>query len=351
MPGRHAICGGLRPRILDHGDFPAAHRQLFGSRPPLRLQPGRKHGASARRRLVLQLPPKPEMEIRRILCPTDLSEASAHAVDQAVVLAAHYSARITALHVINPLGLSMEGVGADRLGLRDEVAAFFEPATHAGIGVDVVLECGQPARSILARVSSLPADLIVMGTHGLSGFERLMLGSVTESVLRRSTVPVLTVPPRAHATSRLPFARVLCAVDFSDASLDAVRFALSLAPDVAGGLTLLHVIEWPWDEPPSPAPGDLPAEQGAALAEFRRYLERTACARLQSLVPEASTSRVKPRLRNGKPYVQILDVASEEKSDLIVVGVRGRNPLDLSFFGSTTNQVVRRATCPVLTVC
>ena len=227
----------------------------------------------------------------------------------------------------------------------------FGPATKAGVALDVALECGQPVRCILARASSLPADLIVMGTHGTSGFEHIVLGSVTEKVLRRSTVPVLTVPPRAYSTSQLPFARVLCAVDFSDASLDGVRFALSLSRDAPGGLTLLHVIEWPWDEPPSPASGELPAEQGAALAEFRRYLERTASSRLQSLVPDGSTARVSTRLRNGKPYVQILEAAREEQSDLIVIGVRGRNPLDLSLLGSTANQVVRRATCPVLTVC
>jgi nucleotide-binding universal stress UspA family protein len=56
------------------------------------------------------------------------------------------------------------------------------------------------------------------------------------------------------------------------------------------------------------------------------------------------------RLGNGKPYVQILAVAAEEETDLIVIGVRGRNPVDLALFGSTTNQVVRRATCPVLTL-
>ena len=289
------------------------------------------------------------MEIKRILCPTDLSEASAHAVDHAVVMAGYYKSRITALHVLDPIIHAIDGVALDQL--RQETGAFFESATKAGIAVDVEVEVGQPVTHILGRASNLPADLIVMGTHGTSGFEHLVLGSVTEKVLRRTTCRVLTVPPRVRATSRLPFKRLLCAVDFSDASLDAVRCALSLAEEGGAELTLLHVLEWPWEEPPPPMIQDLPTEQGFALGEFRRYSEESATKRLESLVPISTPpSRVTTRLRNGKAYVQILSVAADEHSDLIVIGVRGRHPLDLTLFGSTTNQVVRRATCPVLTL-
>ena len=112
-------------------------------------------------------------------------------------------------------------------------------------------------------------------------------------------------------------------------------------------LPLLHVLEWPWEEPPPPMIEELPIEQGFALAEFRRYSEESAKKRLESLIPHwIPASRVTTRLRNGKPYVQILHVAAEEQTDVIVVGVHGRNPMDMALFGSTTNQVVRRATCP-----
>jgi nucleotide-binding universal stress UspA family protein len=217
--------------------------------------------------------------------------------------------------------------------------------------LDVLVDVGQPARRILDRASTLPADLIVMGTHGAGGFEHLMLGSVTEKVVRQARCPVLTVPPHAKGGSPLPFTRLLCAVDFSDASLSAVKMALSLARESGACLTLLHVIEWPWHEPPPPAIDQLPAAQAAALAEFRRYSEESASKRLESLVPDLdSVSRVTTRLRSGKPHVQILEVAAEEHSDIIIIGVQGRNALDMALFGSTTNQVVRRASCPVLTL-
>jgi nucleotide-binding universal stress UspA family protein len=289
------------------------------------------------------------MKIARILCPTDFSETSAHAVAEAVVVAGFYHARITALHVISQIEPSFEDLSV--AGLRRDTAAFFEAATRSGIPVDVLVDVGQAARHILDRAATLPADMIVMGTHGASGFEHLVLGSVTEKVVRKARCPVLTVPPRAEGRAALPFTRLLCAVDFSDASLSAVEVALSLARESGARLTLLHVLEWPWHEPPPPAMDELPAAQAAALVEFRRYSEESARKRLESLVPDSDpVSRVTTRLQSGKPHEQILEVASAEHSDLIVIGVQGRNALDVALFGSTTNQVVRRATCPVLTL-
>lgn len=301
------------------------------------------------------------MRIARVLCPTDLSEASAHAAEWAVAVAGRYKAATTALHVVSPIFMAAPGMGVPSYAepieesetdrLRKDVAAQFGGASTERGPLDVVIDVGQPANRILERAASLPADLIVMGTHGTSGFEHLVLGSVTEKVLRKALCPVLTVPPRAQATSRLPFRRVLCAIDFSEASLAALQFAASLAQEAGAVLTLLHVLEWPWEEPPPPMIEELPFEQGFALAEFRRYSEETAQKRLESLISDSL--RVSPapvRLRSGKPYVQILHVAAEEKTDLIVIGVHGRNPLDMALFGSTTNQVVRRATCPVLTL-
>jgi nucleotide-binding universal stress UspA family protein len=289
------------------------------------------------------------MEIRHILCPTDFSEPSTHAVTQAVVIAGWYKARITALHVLSPV---MPSVATSLERLRQETASFFEVAMAAGITVDVLVEVGRSASHILDRAANLPVDLIVMGTHGTSGFEHLVLGSVTEKVLRKATCPVLTVPPRAQATSQLPFRRLLCAVDFSESSLTALRYAFSLRHESNAALTILHVLEWPWEEPPPFMLEKLPIEQGFALAEYRRYCEERAMAQLESLVPVSERAGRPPvtRLRSGKPYIQVLQVAAEEQSDLIIIGVHGRHLPGLPWLGSTTSQIVRRATCPVLTL-
>jgi nucleotide-binding universal stress UspA family protein len=293
-------------------------------------------------------------EITRILCPIDFSDASRHAVDHAIVIAGWYRAPVTALHVHNPAIYPMPGLGGpiyaaagpqeeaeaiDRL--RRETAALFEGAVASGLEVEVVVEPGTPATAILDRAAALPSGLVVMGTHGTSGFEHLLLGSVTEKVLRRATRPVLTVPPRAQATSRLPFKRLLCPVDFSESSIAALELAFSFAQEGDAGITILHVLEWP-----ETAVGEL-----FDAAEWRRRREQEAAEHLERLVPATVRDWCTPatRVGHGKPYREILQVAAEIEADLIVIGVQGRNALDLMLFGSTTNQVIRRATCPVLT--
>jgi nucleotide-binding universal stress UspA family protein len=315
--------------------------------------------------------------IERILCPTDLSEESQHAIDHALALARWFGASITALHVHGAHVVSGRGVpvveraidGHERQELERQVLASFgtpdqppqkavrsdvastkaDGGPHAAPKIEVAIALGGPASRIVSCASELGADLIVMGTHGAGGFERLMLGSVTEKVLRAAPCPVLTVPPKARATSTLPFKRILCALDFSDSSLAGAELAFSLAEESGGSLTLAHVVEWPWEEPPAPALEELPAPQAAALSAYRSHVETIARNRLDSFLPQASRVRASTKVVHGKSHAQILCLAAEEGADLIVMGVHGRSAADLMFFGSTTNQVVRSATCPVLT--
>jgi nucleotide-binding universal stress UspA family protein len=233
-----------------------------------------------------------------------------------------------------------------------ETTRCFEGAIASGVDVEAIVDLGQPAVRILERSDTAHIDLIVMGTHGAGGFEHLLLGSVAEKVLRKARCPVLTVPPHTQSTSTLPFRRLLCAVDFSESSLRGLELACSLAKESKAALTLLHVVEWPWHEPPPPVLEDLPSDQAAALAEFRRYVQESAIERLKALIPDKDEgcSVTDPLVVHGKPYIEILRVAAEVRADLIVMGVHGRNAADVMLFGSTTNQIVRRATCPVFTL-
>jgi nucleotide-binding universal stress UspA family protein len=258
------------------------------------------------------------MAIRRILCPIDFSDASAHALEQAAALARWYGARVTVLHVHLTIARA-PGVptpdaavvqlptAADVEALRAHAITACRPVAEAGVGLDVVITAGEPVRTILDQAAQLPADIIVMGTHGTSGFQHLLLGSVTEKVLRKATCPVLTVPPRAQTTSAQPFARLLCAVDFSDSSLKAVDVAASLARESGAALTLLHVLEWPWHEPPLPSMEGIPPEQARALVEYRQYLETSAASRLQAIAASAMPDGPAPtvQVRFGKPYAEL----------------------------------------------
>jgi nucleotide-binding universal stress UspA family protein len=175
-----------------------------------------------------------------------------------------------------------------------------------------------------------------------------MIGSVTEKVLRQASCPVLSVPPRAEDAGTLVplFKRILCAVDFSDCSMRALHYAMALAQEADARLTVLNVVELPADAHerlPHLSPG---------VREYVAAVEEDHRQRLASAVPEAVRAycAVETMMVPGKPYREILRVAAEQLSDLIVIGVHGRGAVDRLFFGSTTQHVVRQATCPVLTL-
>jgi nucleotide-binding universal stress UspA family protein len=291
----------------------------------------------------------------RILCPIDFSDLSQHALEHALAFARWYDASVTGLFVYTPMfatpGLGMYAYAAapvveqiSKADYEGDVLAFMRRANAAGINVSARVEVGRPAPAIIAAAQSIGADLVVVGTHGSTGFEHLMLGSIAEKVLRTCPVPVLTVPPPAQATSNLPLKHVLCPVDFSNSSKAALDVALSIAQEGDAEITILHVSDVPTDEPLTTRP--------IATPEFYAEYEESTRERLKALVADGVSNWCRPttRIRRGKAYREILAEAAESRTDLVVIGVHGRNPLDLMLFGSTTNQVVRRATCPVLTV-
>ena len=307
------------------------------------------------------------VRIEKILCPIDFSDFSRHAFDRALAIARSHRAELTVLHVV-PIRLAtpvlpyiepqtlgpFEMSAADRERIVRELQQFL--AVDALTGVRLAFETTEAPdvhEEILVHADRLPADLIVMGTHGRSGFERLMLGSVTERVLRKARRPVLTVPagsPDAGASGRGAFDRILCAVDFSECSMAALGYAASLAEESQARLAVLHVIELapPAYDPLVGPPIDLPG--------YRQACETAGRERLRNVIPMAirtSTSiaaGIEEMVVCGKPHHEILRIAEEWRSDLIVLGVHGRNVVDRLLFGSTVEPVVRRAHCPVLTV-
>lgn len=298
------------------------------------------------------------VQFTNILCPVDFTESSTRALGHAATLARWYDARLTVLHVVptfDPALLrptELEGsVQFVQPPSRDDVTSELGRAVEAtGAAlptVELAVDSGDPVTTIVDRAIATPADLVVMGTHGRGGFERLLLGSVTEKVLRKAPCPVLTVPP--HATGTLPaevrFKHILCPVDFSESSLQAIGFALDLARQADGVVTLLHVVEWlPEVEPETFAQFNVP--------DYRRHLVEDARARLQRLTVGEPRwwSEIKETVAIGRSHREILRVATDTSADLIVMGAQGRGGVGLALFGSTTQQVVRAAACPVLTV-
>jgi len=301
------------------------------------------------------------IEIRRILCPTDFSETSRHALNHAAALARWYKASITLLYAHSPTVIAAYAPGVpllpgavltaqDREATVQNLHDLAKEEVGDGVRIDCQFRDGDATTEILQAADALSADLLVLGTHGRSGIERLAMGSVAEKVLRRASCPVMTVPPhsgRVVPASPSFFRRILCAVDFSESSMRALAFAGSIAQEAGGQLAVMHVVELLHEE--------MGLESSWAtqrtIADYIAAVRADSTAKLEAAVPEgARYYEVQTVVTTGKPYREILREAADRESDLIVLGVHGRNPLDLLLFGSTTQQVVRRAVCPVLTV-
>jgi nucleotide-binding universal stress UspA family protein len=164
-------------------------------------------------------------------------------------------------------------------------------------------------------------------------------------VLRKAPCPVLTIPPKSATQSSVRYRQIVCATDFSPASRVALDYALSLAQADDARLCLLYVNEWPVYPPTW-------YESAVKTDALREAVLNSARAELARAVPDSAREwcRIEERVVTGRPHEEIVGVAGELQADLIVMGVHGRAVLTHAIFGSTTNQVVRHATCPVLSV-
>src|SRR5215472_5001754 len=201
------------------------------------------------------------MNFERIVCPVDFSEYSGKAYDYAYSLAKHYGAKLFVEHVVQPLQAAYPYYAFPEATLRDTCSQLSTDAenglrelvkTHPrnGLQPECVIRQGFPWESILSFAEERSADLIVMGTHGRRGLDRLTMGSVTERVLRKARCPVLAVRKPAHdfvepdsASDCVHLRKILLCTDFSDYAQKALSYAFSLATEYNAALTLLHVLE------------------------------------------------------------------------------------------------------------
>lgn len=294
------------------------------------------------------------MRIREILHPTDLSACSEQALAHAVEWARRHGARLRVLHVVefdeeSPMSPVLEEEDGERVRAetRERAVAEIEETLDAHGARDLVAATEvvwnpSAARTIVERAGE-GIDLIVMGTHGRSGFRSLLIGSVTDQVIRAALCPVLAVR-ESHAPRPLEAPRkILVPIDFSPAAREAVRVARELASTTGATLTLFHVIEEvivpDFYYPVSTSPFlDGPELRSEAEAELRRVWESAGGPEIEAEF----------RVVEGRSGSTIPRFAEEGEFDLIVMPTHGLRGVERLLLGSTTDKVLRRATCPVL---
>ena len=269
---------------------------------------------------------------KTILCPVDFGELSAHALRHASLLAGCGNAKVIAIYATwfeAPAYFTAGRVEELQKQYREafveaerSLKAFVDSTLSENAGnVETRVVEALPANGILGLAASTGADLIVMGTHGRTGFNRWMLGSVTERILRESPVPLLTV----RAAPRGPVRRILSPIDGTEASRNAFRLAAGLGACFNAEITAVYVHE---------------SKSAQSVPDLCNWIPAEARQRCNIL----------ELVRHGDPAEEIVALASEEAFDLLVIGAPHRRFFEGMVLGTTTLRAVRHAPCPVLTV-
>ena len=270
--------------------------------------------------------------MKTILCALDFSAVSAVVLRYSHALARKHSARLLLVHIVDALPIVAPAITSEYEQAVGAARKRLEDMTHnlSAAGAEIVVEVGDSALELIELAASLKADLVVLGTHGRSGLDKLLMGSTAEEVLSAADCPVITIGPEVTLPQEPSIRRVLLPLDFSPQSLAAIDLAVAVAQQWDAQLFLLHVLE-------RTSETDEPA----------------AKERLRSALPVSVAVRPDLRIASGEPAAGILGVARELSANLIVLGLR--HSLDLSRVGThlartVAQKVLREAPCPVLTV-
>ncbi|MFD1588802.1 universal stress protein [Halorientalis brevis] len=285
-----------------------------------------------------------------ILVPTDGSEHAVQAAEHGLALARLFDATVHVLTVVDVDGATgpfdeadadedlvthLEAAGEDAIESVEAVATDADR-----LQTDVVT--GEPAESILEYTASHDVDLVAMGTHGRTGLDRYVTGSVTEHVVRHADVPVLSVRAGSHAAPG-EYDNVLIPTDGSEYASVAIDHGLAIAERADARVHAVNVVDL-GDLAASPSL-TTPTELASRFESAGEDATEVIAGRARAAGLDVSTE-----VREGVPAKDLMQYADGNDVDLIAMGTHGRTGLSRYLLGSTTERIIRHADMPVLAV-
>jgi len=284
------------------------------------------------------------VRIQKVLCPVDFFAASDAALLYATSLARNYDAGLHIVHVIPPVTAvftSAEHTGETVKAADEEsqkrLANMVKNAEKSGVTTDSEVRFGEIDQQIVEAIDEQQADLIVAGTHGRRGFQHWLMGSVCERLLRRVSIPILTVANGRTETEIENIRHVLVATDLSDGNSELGAWSLLLADKYDADITLLHVTDF---------------VRGGVPQLYHDSLIRGIEVEMRKLLPSDASEKcnIATRVEFGVPFRVILTTGEEENFDLIILGTHGKGALERTLLGSTAERVLRGASTPILAI-
>jgi nucleotide-binding universal stress UspA family protein len=287
--------------------------------------------------------------ITHIMAPLDFSGASRHAIHWAGLLALKFGAKLTVVHIVPPFPAFKYTFPGDIDAFERKVLAEanerlpqeIPAACKDRLNTQAIVRAGDVRDQLLSIIAAEGVDLVVMGTHGRRAIERFVLGSTTESMLRRAAVPVLTVSARASGKQiespfDVPFHRMLYPTDLSETSSAALHYCADLARVLGATLTVLHVLDL----------------HGAVAFDNEADIHALLMGRLHKTVGKERCGGlgIATEVVKGVPHREILKFADKITADLIVINLQSKGLLERALLGSTAERVIRSSTTPVLCI-
>jgi nucleotide-binding universal stress UspA family protein len=296
---------------------------------------------------------KKQTGFKNIVVPIDFSDTSIKALDYALALAEQFGSRIHLVHVLEfPEVFNSTSQPSYAVWDKDakksatsRLDELVDEKVDELITVNSEVRFGRAHQTICEAAREQKADLIVIGTHGFTGLKHLLLGSTAERVIRHAPCSVLAVRKQ---TSRNPKAllkpkKILVPTDFSKPAEQALHSAIALAKQYRAKIHLLYVV------PTHYAVGDYEMVDYAMLAAEEKTIGQKRLGEISKGL-RAKKISVSTQIQQGRPAVEINQAAAELECDLIVISTQGRTGWSRMMLGSTTEEVVRHSSCPVLAV-
>jgi nucleotide-binding universal stress UspA family protein len=282
------------------------------------------------------------IHVKKIMVPVDFSEPSKKAVNYGLSLASEFKSRLVLTHIA-----AFDTAIYDKAKM--EMLQLIPADYRDQLDFEIIVKAGDIRQELLAIVEENEIDLVVMGSRGRSYFERMLLGSVTERMLRKLHVPILTVShldpeKELHKPGIVPLQRIVYATDLAEGSQVGLEFSIRLARGLNGHLTVVHVVQ----------AFDVVSHglETAFAPDYNAEARVHAAERLSQVVSLVSDGSVPITtvLADGVPYEAINRIAAQKNADLIVINLQGKGLLDRALIGTTAERVIRTATIPVLSL-
>jgi len=293
--------------------------------------------------------------VNHILFATDFSSSSEPAFRYAMEWAKVFEAQLTIFHVLSlqpgldiDAGVAQRYMDEQRKVAQEQLENLLTEARRHVPVISTEMRGGLPSDLICQMAREKKCDLIVTGTHGWTGLDRVLFGSVAERVVQRAPCPVLSIPHQNSQDSvpthplQIQPRHLVLPLEFSDCSMDAYEYAVQIAKWFDAALTLVHAIE------PLSYSLDFTLTHPLEEVTKRKKVEKRL-AELTAVLTEQGII-VRYELLGTISVDAILKTTAGQQADLIVMGTHGRKGLSRLILGSTTSKVLARTPYPVLTV-